>query len=299
MCIIKRGKKSSTFTFFQIIQMKFTEALNSFLKFMKKKGSSIKTVTKYKNQISKIFKFCNRLDNNRDKIKIKEIEKYIKSQKRSHNTKCTETSQIKSFLKFCNYKKRVETDSRLLVIEKREYKEAHFFTPEEIEKIKIAVRQEDIKFRTAIMLLMSTGARISEVCSITKKQLENALLVNWVYQISVVGKGRKRRAVFIPKSVYKLCAINTKRHNLSNVIWLNSDQIQKQIRKFRAKIKMKMKAHSFRHTYITELGKSWTSLYIIQKLAGHSNINTTAGYLHSCNSELANTVAGMSLGEYI
>lgn len=145
---------------------------------MKKRGSSPKTIAKYKNQISKVFEFCNRVENNRQKIKIKEIEKYVKAQKRSHNTKCTEIAQIKSFLKFCNYKKRIETDSRLLVMEKREYKEANFFTEEEVEKIKIAVRKENIKFRTAIMLLMSTGARIAEVCNITKKQLETALLVN-------------------------------------------------------------------------------------------------------------------------
>jgi integrase family protein len=59
---------------------------------------------------------------------------------------------------------------------------------------------------------------------------------------------------------------------------------------------MNFTAHTFRHTYITELAKNGADLYLIQKLAGHSNINTTAHYLHSYDEQLSRTAELANFG---
>ena len=289
--IIKKIKNSRYFYFFwNFLKMILSKALNMFTNYLKKRGSSEKTQQKYYTRIEKIFIFSNKIWENRNNITIKEIEKYFKKQKWKHNTKCTEIAQLKSFLKFCNIQELCSLDSRKVFCPKREFVEANFLKPKEIKKILENISETNIRLKTAIYLLLTTGGRISEICSITKKQLENAVLTNGNFQITTIWKWKKVRPLFIPESIFTLCRKNGELHSEKTVIGWKTDKLQREIRKFRKKINLKFVAHTFRHTFITELAKSWTELYKIQKLAGHSNINTTATYLHSCNNELAAAV---------
>lgn len=268
--------------------MNIETALNNFCNFLKKRGSSEKTQKKYYNQILKLFHFAKK---SRKEIWNKDIEKYINTQKRTHNTKCTEIAQIKSFIKYCNAHNLINLDSRSIFCPKKEEKEARFFQKKEIEKIKKELKNSDIKIKNAILLLLSTGTRISEVCKITKKQLEKALLINWNYQINIIWKRKKKRSIFIPEKIWKICIKNAMKHEEKNIIGLDPQQLSRAIRKFRKKINIpKFTAHTFRHNFITECCKNWIELYKVQKLAGHSNINTTAHYLHCCDQELSEAV---------
>ena len=152
--------------------MELEKAFLEYWNFMKKKWSSEKTIKKYYNQIRKVFIFNNKLWKNRNQISEKEIEKYIKSnKKRTKNTTYTETVQIKSFLKFCNIHWYCSLDSRRIFTPRREFIEAKFLKKEEILKILEKIKNYDLKIKTAILLLLTTGTRISEACSITKKHL--------------------------------------------------------------------------------------------------------------------------------
>ena len=67
--------------------MELEKAFLEYWKFMKKKWSSEKTISKYYNQVKKVFIYNNKLWKNRNQITEKEIEKYIKSnKKRTQNT---------------------------------------------------------------------------------------------------------------------------------------------------------------------------------------------------------------------
>lgn len=175
------------------------KALRLYINFLWKKWSSEKTQKKYYNQIRKIFEFNWKLWENRKEITIKEIDKYIKKQKRTHNTKCTEISQIKGFIKYWNINNRIELDSRRIFLPKRERKEARFFEKNEVQKIMKKIQEENIRLKTGIMLILSTWTRISEACSLTKKQLETAIEINDNFQLSVIGKWRKKRSIFYQK----------------------------------------------------------------------------------------------------
>lgn len=277
--------------------MELEKAFLEYWKFMRKKGSSEKTISKYYNQIKKVFVFNEKLWENRNKITEKEIERYIKSNKqRTKNTTYTETVQIKSFLKFCNIQGYCSLDSRRIFTPRRDFIEAKFLKKEEVSKILEKIETLDIKTRTAILLLLTTGTRISEACSITQKHLKKAVLVNNNFQVNIIWKRKKVRSIFIPTKIFDLCLKNQLLHWANNVIWLNSDQIWRIIRKIRKELKMNFTAHTFRHTFITELAKNWADLYLIQKLAGHSNINTTAHYLHTYDEQLSRTAELANFG---
>ena len=277
--------------------MELEKAFLEYWNFMRKKWSSEITIKKYYNQIKKVFIFNNKIWENRNQISEKEIEKYIKNnKKRTKNTTYTETVQIKSFLKFCNIHWYYNLDSRRIFTPRRDFIEAKFLKKEEVSKILEKIKDQNLKFKTAILLLLSTWTRISEACSITKKHLQKATLVNNNFQINIIWKRKKVRSIFIPTKIFDLCVKNQLIHWSKNVIWLNSNQLGRIIRKFRKELKMNFTAHTFRHTFITELAKNWADLYLIQKLAWHSNINTTAHYLHSYDEQLSKTAELANFG---
>ncbi len=277
--------------------MELEKAFLEYKKFMYKKWSSKETISKYYNQVKKVFIYNNKLWKNRNQISEKEIEKYIKSnKKRKLNTIYTETMMIKSFLKFCNIHWYCSLDSRRIFTPRKEFVEAKFLKKEEVSKILEKIKNYNLKLRTAILLLLTTGTRISEACSITKKHLNKAILVNNNFQINIIWKRKKVRSIFIPTKIYNLCLKNQLIHWKENIIWLNPDQLSRNILKIKKELKMNFTAHTFRHTFITELAKNWADLYLIQKLAGHSNINTTAHYLHSYDEQLSRTAELANFG---
>lgn len=94
--------------------------------------------------------------------------------------------QIRSFIKFCNIYEYCNLDSRRIFIPQKEFIEAKFLKKEEISKILEKIKNYDIKTRTAILFLLTTGTRISEACNLTKKQLEKAVLVKNNFQINII-----------------------------------------------------------------------------------------------------------------
>lgn len=291
LTIIKKIGNTTLFIFFIFSKMiELEKAFSEYRKFMIKKWSPEKSIRKYYIQIRKAFIFNKKTGENRNSISEKEIERYIKSNKhRVKSTIYSETMQIKSFLKFCNIHWYCNLDSRKIIAPRRDFIEAKFLKKEDINKILNKIENYNIKIKTAILLLLTTGTRISEACSITKKHLQKAILVNNNFQINIIWKRKKVRSIFIPTKIYELCTKNQLLHWEENVIWLNCAQLSRNIRKIRKELKMNFTAHTFRHTYITELAKKGASLYLIQKLAWHSNINTTAHYLHSYDEELSKT----------
>ncbi len=110
-------------------------------------------------------------------------------------------------------------------------------------------------------LMLCCGLRISEIQTV-KLSSGNT--------IKVTGKGNKER--LIPAPSWLLLAISKHYHHgnqwkqTRSLIWLELK-----------KIKMR-KPHSLRHTYASQLIRSGFSLEEVQKLLGHSKIDTTLVY---------------------
>jgi len=58
--------------------------------------------------------------------------------------------------------------------------------------------------------------------------------------------------------------------------------------------KKKISSHSLRHSCLTQLIKDGVDLRTVQKIAGHKNINTTAGYIKIMDTDILKTKSPIS-----
>jgi integrase len=111
---------------------------------------------------------------------------------------------MRSFLKFCQIQDISIDNPQKLLYQRPIKREARFLQPMEITKILHYV-EKNLKHKAIILLLLTTGLRLSELCSLTKKQLQNAVMIGNVYQINVIGKGKKLRSIFLPVVTWGIC----------------------------------------------------------------------------------------------
>ena len=62
----------------------------------------------------------------------------------------------------------------------------------------------------------------------------------------------------------------------------------------KAKIDKKISSHSLRHSCLTQMIKDGVDLRTVQKIAGHKNINTTAGYIKILDADILGTESPIS-----
>lgn len=100
-----------------------------------------------------------------------------------------------------------------------------------------------------------------------------------------MGKGNKVRYVFLPPNLITEINPYSKEFLFTNCqgIKLSREYLVQLIRKrtLKAVIKKKITPHSFRRSFATLLNGKGAKLTTIQKLLGHSQLNTTASYIHN------------------
>ncbi len=139
--------------------------------------------------------------------------------------------------------------------------------------------------------LISTGIRVSELCSIKINDINFA-----ESYIKVNGKGSKERIVYLNDSV-KSILYDYYHHFKSPIdacgyLFINkhhkplSDQsVRSMIKKYSMKVFKHITPHMFRHTFATMLLEQEVDISYIQKILGHSSITTTAIYAYASNAK--------------
>ena len=158
-------------------------------------------------------------------------------------------------------------------------------SPEEIMKLIDSV--QNIKHRTILVLLYSSGMRVSEIANCKIADIDSKNM-----RIKVVqGKGAKDRYTIMSQQVlmelraYYL--IYKPKDYLFNGYRPGSKysvrSIQHLMQKTLIKVGLESKnytIHTIRHSFATHLLDNGTDLYTIKELLGHTNIQTTMQYMH-------------------
>lgn len=269
--------------------MIFQKVLGEFSKKLCRKGLSKCTIKNYVQQTKRIFKECWKIENWQS-ITANEIENWIYSNKKlSKGSKNVYSVQIRAFLRFCRSLDLQIINPEQIAVQKYHLKEARYLTEEEEKAVLYELTKEWINqnMKACILLMLSTGLRVSEACELTKQKFRNAYLVEWMYQIPIQWKWTTTRPIFIPPKIYEYLKNFANRHKHKTIIPVQSHHIQNLVKKFSKEIEIAFTAHTFRHTYCTKLAQKGVELHKIQKLAGHTCIITTSRYLHTSNIELA------------
>lgn len=137
-----------------------------------------------------------------------------------------------------------------------------------------------------VYLLLYTGVRVSELVGIKIADVD--FLTS---QLTVIGKGGKRREIGLRQDVLQLVRDYMREErsgaNFSHSDYLlvsqraekmHRDAVRDWLAKISQELGFKLHPHLFRHTFCTRLLKKGVDLTTVSKLAGHSTVNMTAKF---------------------
>lgn len=144
-----------------------------------------------------------------------------------------------------------------------------------------------VRDRAILALLYSCGLRVSEVCGLDIRDIEESL-------VRVLGKGDKERLV--PILARGLSAIDRYLHmhrdrfrDRSQALFLSTrgrrltrHAIWRRVKRYAQGVGVRLGSHphALRHSFATHLMNRGADIRVIQELLGHANIATTDRYTH-------------------
>lgn len=166
------------------------------------------------------------------------------------------------------------------------------------EKIKVArtasAKAVAIRDTSVLELLFATGARISEICSLTPENIDLDAQI-----VRIMGKGSKERIIEIEN--YDVLSILKRYYAIYQddimsygYFYLNNrkNRLSEQSVRFMIKglereigSQIHITPHMFRHSMATMLLEEDVDIRYIQRILGHSSITTTQIYTHVTSSK--------------
>ena len=156
----------------------------------------------------------------------------------------------------------------------------------------------NIKHRTIIMLLYSSGMRLSEIADLKITDIDSKLM-----RIKIVqGKGAKDRFTILSQQVLLELRAYYLIYKPKEYLF-NGDRpgkqysmrsIQHLVQKALIKIGLNSKnysVHTIRHSFATHLVDNGTDLHTVKELLGHSSLQTTMQYLHLTSTRIDKVIS--------
>ena len=268
------------------------ELINEYLDYLEKiKGYSKYTIISYKTDIQKYFDYIN--ENN---AKYYDIEKYIQNLSKNKYAKTTINRKIVSistFFKWCKNKKHINLkDIKRIKNMKTEKKLPTILTSNYINKLLDTIptsSTKEVRDRSIIELLYSSGLRVSELSNIKINDLKDNK------SIKVLGKGKKIRILPMTDTAYNLIQlwITTHRNEYKNkysdnyiFLGVRGKKISEREIQRIVNLRLGTFPHSIRHTFATHLLDGGADLRVVQEMLGHTDPSTTQIYTHVSKKQL-------------
>ncbi len=212
---------------------------------------------------------------------------------------------LRSFFKFLLKQKIKVMSPEMIELGKQKEREIKFLLPEELQRIFDSVdtaEEPGLRDRAILEVLFSTGLRVSELASLNKDDINIER-----GEFSVLGKGSKRRVVFLSEHAKtRLKEYLTKRTDPYSALFirysgpkpeegltpekmrLSVRSVERLVDKYRklAGIVKHFSPHALRHSFATDLLQHGADLRSVQEMLGHKNVATTQIYTHVTNPRL-------------
>ncbi|OGC59642.1 hypothetical protein A3A70_01620 [candidate division WWE3 bacterium RIFCSPLOWO2_01_FULL_42_11] len=297
--------------------MSLTSIADDYLDYLElEKNASKRTLTNYRHYLDRFLDFADEKGvTEPEKLTMEVIKSYRlwlnREDEKTGETKLKKITQnyhliaLRTFLKFCAKRDIPTLAAEKIELMEPEAREINILNIEQLEEI---LKKPDLatlpgkRDRALMECLFSTGLRVSEVVSLNRSQIDLERR-----EFSVVGKGRKRRVVFLSQRAahyltlwldaradnfdpvfIRLKGKRTKADPMGNDLRLNVRTVQRIVRKYtsQAGIMMAVTPHTLRHSFATDLLLGGADVRSVQELLGHSSITTTQIYTHFTNNEL-------------
>ena len=158
------------------------------------------------------------------------------------------------------------------------------------QQIKLVLNEtKNLKHKLIIKMLYSTGLRLQELINLKRTDIDfdnNILFVR-------KGKGKKDRITIISENIkLDLLKYYSQYEFKTNYVFegrknkYSKKSVQLILHNASKKLKFRIHPHMLRHSFATHLLEQGTDIRIIQKLLGHSDLNTTEIYTRVANKDL-------------
>lgn len=168
-----------------------------------------------------------------------------------------------------------------LEVPKKEKRLPIVLSTEEVKRLIDSIEHQ--KSKLIVKLLYSSGLRVSELVSLTPKDLDFNQSIGWVRK----GKGSKDRLFKIAESISKPLQRYLSKHLDNKYVFGESEPMSVRNVQFivtsaakKAGINKQVSPHTLRHAFATHLLEGGTDLRVIQEILGHASISTTELYTH-------------------
>jgi len=203
----------------------------------------------------------------------------------------------RSFVNYCrNFLKINTLDPKQIRPPRIKNREVIFLDKEEIETFLATIetkRMNDLRFRAVVETILGTGMRISEVLSLTRKQ------INWKdKEAKIIGKGNKERRVFFTdRALEWIRKYLEKRIDTHEAVFITSGDPRRlttgdiwrffKRHRIKSKINKKITPHILRHTVATNLVFNGCPIIHVKEILGHEKLDTTCKYYLGVDKEKA------------
>ena len=266
--------------------------IDEYIEYLEKiKCYSKNTITSNKTDIKKYFEYINTKNK-----KYYEIEKYVQSLSKSKYAKSTVNRKIvsiSSFFNWCiNQKKLNIKDIKQIKNIKTERKLPTILTSNYINNLLDTIptsTSKEIRDRTIIEILYSSGLRVSELTNLKVNDFKNNK------SLKVLGKGNKVRILPMTDKSFNYMNLwiskyrsEYKNEKSGNYIFLGVRGGKISDREIQRIVNLRLGTfpHSIRHTFATHLLDGGADLRVVQEMLGHTDPSTTQIYTHVSKKQL-------------
>jgi len=225
-------------------------------------------------------------------IEIREYQLHLYQRKLNPQTIRTQTAALRFFFRKVLHQRLTADDLPLPKLHRRQI--PIVLSPDEVRRLIEAA--PNLRHRTILMTLYSTGMRRSELCHLRPEDIDKERMVVRIRQ----GKGGKDREVPLSPKLYEQLrtyyrsvrrrngwlfpSVQTRRPDqpiTQKTVWHACREATQ-----RAGITKAVHPHTLRHSFATHLFDSGAELPVIQTLLGHSDLRDTMVYLHLATRKL-------------
>jgi site-specific recombinase XerD len=289
------------------------------------KGQSLLTINNYDRYLTRFFEFVESqqtkqtTENRRRKIatsditgeQVRKYRLYVNRLKDAHGQELKKSTEnyhmlaLRAFLRYLAWRGIACLAPEKVPVAKAGDRSITFL---EGDEIKLIINEPDtsklsgLRDKAILELLFSTGLRVSELAAL------NSDGINFERgEISVMGKGKKIRVVFLSQEALFTIDQYLKnrgymrpepgsmgKHKEEPLFLSNREErltvrsIERIVKKYALKAGMtkKVSPHTLRHSFATDLLIAGADIRSVQSMLGHSSITTTQVYTHVTDQHL-------------
>jgi len=261
---------------------------NAYIEHLKLKRYSENTIKTYVSELKKFSAFYASRD--LDTLTRDDIKNYLLHLVQKNKVSVSSQNQAISALKYY-YEKILKHPKFKFTVERPRKLKKLPKTISELQVFNLLKHTYNLKHKSIIALLYSSGIRVSEVIALKKEHInfENHTIL--IKQ----AKGFKDRITVLATTTAEVLDAYIKSYSPKNYLFEGQNggkYSARSINKFiqrnakSAKIMQHISAHTLRHSFATHLLNNGTDIRLIKELLGHNSIKTTQIYTHVSDRDL-------------